>query len=293
MATLKIIQDSDETLSAYLGERCLWTYHYVPPPFIPPSTGGKRGAGQPCFHPVNTPAGYTISLLSPWDHVHHCALWFAWKLIDGVNALEGPAYEPYEPKIVPDGLDLSKTGFTAAYRWEKLDGALLLLGQTECACKLIGERAYAIDLSYKFDAPSDKSVVLDRNPPPTAGYAGLSIRVIREFRHAKYLDADGRTAPPPRGTCTAWQTYSGPIDGGPNRRGGVALMDHPKNPRFPTPTYCIHESESFGFLQCAFLYHEPYTLKPGEPLRLLYRVMVYDGEALEKQLIEWFDDFAR
>ena len=89
MAELKVTQDSDETVSMHLDERCLWTYHYVP-----------IEVGQPCFHPVNTPAGYTISLLSPWDHVHHCALWFAWKLVDDVNAWEGPAYEPYEPKII-------------------------------------------------------------------------------------------------------------------------------------------------------------------------------------------------
>ena len=276
MAELKVTQDSDETVSMRLDERCLWTYHYVP-----------IEVGQPCFHPVNTPAGHTISLLSPWDHVHHCALWFAWKFVDDVNAWEGPAYEPYEPKIILDEFSREETGFTAAYRWEKLDETLMLLGQTECRCKLIGEDAYAIDLSYEFDAPSDKPVVLD-----CAGYAGLSIRVIRPFCFGKYLDADGRTEPPPQGTRTAWHTYSGPIDGGPNLRGGVALMDHPQNPRFPTPTYCIRERNDFGFLQCAFLYHEPYTLKPGEPLRLRYRVLVYDGEALEKKLIDFFDDFA-
>ena len=213
---------------------------------------------------------------------------FAWKFVDGVNAWEGPAYEPYEPEIVPDGLEVSEAGSTAAYRWQKLDGTLLLLGQTECNCKLRGEDAYAIDLNYKFDPPEEAPVVLD-----CAGYAGLSIRVIRTFCFGKYLDADGRTEPPPHGTRTAWHTYSGPIDGGPNLRGGVALIDHPANPRFPTPTYCIRDAGNFAFLQCAFLYHEPYTLKPGEPLRLHYRVMVYDGEAGEERLTEWFDDFAK
>ena len=33
--------------------------------------------------------------------------------------------------------------------------------------------------------------------------------------------------------------------------------------------------------------------KFGEPLRLRYRVMVYDGEAVEERLTEWFDDFAK
>lgn len=283
MTDIRVIQDSNnKDVSLYYGERCLWTYHHIP-----------VEAGQPCFHPVNTPAGYTISLLSPWDHIHHCALWFAWKLVDGINAWEGPAYEPHEPKIVPADFSKLDAGFNASYRWQKLDGTLLLLGRTECNCKLLDSGAYTLDLSYEFTTPGNKPVVLDRNPPPTAGYAGLSIRVVREFRHAEYLDADGRTEPPTRGTCTAWHTYSGPIDGGLNRRGGVALMDHPDNLRFPTPTYCIHESESFGFLQCAFLYHEPYTLNPGEPLHLRYRVMVYDGNIVGEKLKECFDDFAK
>jgi hypothetical protein len=70
-------------------------------------------------------------------------------------------------------------------------------------------------------------------------------------------------------------------------------MDHPDNLRFPTPTYCIHESESFGFLQCAFLNHEPYTLNPGEPLHLRYCVMVYDGDIVDENLKDCFNDFAK
>ena len=127
MAEIRVIQDShNKGVSFYYGERCLWTYHHIP-----------VEAGQPCFHPVNTPAGYPISLLSPWDHIHHCALWFAWKLVDGINSWEGPAYTPYEPKIVPADFAILDAGFNASYRWQKLDGTLLLLGRTECNCKLL------------------------------------------------------------------------------------------------------------------------------------------------------------
>ena len=282
MSDLRATRDPNDAITLRLGERCLWRYNHRP-----------VAAGQPCFHPVNTPAGYPISLLSPWDHVHHCALWFAWKLIDGINAWEGPAYSPYEPSIVPAGLEVGDAGFAAAYRWQKRDETLLLRGRTVCHCHLLGDDAYALDLDYEFRAPGDRPVMLDRNPPPEAGYAGLSIRLVREFRHATYVDTDGRTEPPPRGTRTAWHAVSGPIDGGPNRRGGIALMDHPRNPRFPTPTYTIHESEAFGFLQCAFLYEEPYALLPEEPLRLRYRVAVFDGEAPADRLSDWFNQFAQ
>jgi hypothetical protein len=282
MAPIEVVRGIDDAVVATLAERGLWRYNHRP-----------VAAGQPCFHPVNTPSGYTISLLSPWDHIHHCALWFAWKLVDGVNAWEGPAYPPHEPMIVPLDLDVHGSGFAAAYQWQRRDDSLLLTGLISCDCLLLADGAYALDLDYRFVAPGTRPVLLDRNPPPDAGYAGLSIRLIREFRHARYLDADGRTEPPARGTPVAWHAYAGPIDGGPQRRGGVALMDHPRNQRFPTPTYTIHESEAFGFLQCAFLYQGPYELRPDEPLRLRYRVVVFDGEAPVESLRSWFDRFAQ
>jgi Methane oxygenase PmoA len=213
-------------------------------------------------------------------------------LIDGVNAWEGPAYAPYQTRIVPVSIDPSGAGFVATYRWEN-EGVPLLRGQTICQSRLAGDDMYSLVLDYQFETPGDRPVLLDRNPPPTAGYSGLSIRVVREFRHAKYLDADGRTAPPPRGTPTAWQSYSGPIDGGPQRKGGVALLDNPTNLRFPAPTYCIHESTDFGFLQCAILYQESYLLQPSDPLRLRYQVILFDGEASAAKIQSRFDEFAQ
>jgi hypothetical protein len=262
--------------------RLLWQYHHTP-----------VAAGQPCFHPLNTPAGHTLSLLSPWDHIHHCGLWFSWKLVDGVNVWEGTARPPVESRIVPLALEHQDARFSARYRWERNDHPPLLDGGMVCACHYLEPRAYALDLTYQYTTPGPATVLLDRNPPPQAGYAGLSMRFVRSFRHARYLDADGRSEPPTRGTATAWHTFSGPLDGGPQLHGGVALIEHPDNPRFPAPTYTIHERDEFAFLQSAFLYDAPYTLQPGVPLVLCYRVVVYDGEADGELLGRAFSSFAQ
>lgn len=277
------LQEADHgVVSLSLEGRRLWTYHSIP-----------GSSGHPYFHPVATPAGYALSLEAPFDHVHHMGLWFSWKLIDGVNAWEGPTYDPYDPAIVRTALHTRPAGFSAAYRWQRRDGTPLLDGRMGCRCTRRGPHGYTLDFGYEFTAPGDRPVTLDRNPPPEAGYAGLSVRLIREFRYATYVDADGRDTPPPRGTHTAWHGYAGPIDGGPGRRGGIVLMDNPHNPRFPTPTYTIHEAQEFAFLQCAFLYHEPYLLVPGAPLRLHYRVYVFDGAAVRPEIESCFADFAQ
>jgi hypothetical protein len=281
MNAIELSANDEGIVTATLAGRDVWRYNHQP-----------VAAGQPCFHPVNTPAGYTISLLSAWDHVHHTGLWFAWKLIDGLNAWEGPAYPPYETRITPTGLAISTSAFTASYAWHAQDGRLLLTGKVTCDCASLDDSAYAIDLVYEFSTPAGEPVLLDRNLPPTAGYAGLSFRTIREFRHGLYIDAEGQTTPPARGTPSAWHAFSGPIDGGPKRKGGCALMDHPNNLRYPAPTYTIHEEEAFSFLQYAFLYDEPYLLQPGEPLHLRYRVAIFDGDVNADNLQKWFDSFA-
>lgn len=278
---MRLEHEAGTVLASAQGGRLVWQYHHTP-----------VAAGQPCFHPVNTLAGYTLSLLSPWDHIHHTGLWFSWKFIDGVNVWEGPARPPVESQIIPLALEVQDSGFLANYRWERADGVALLNGTLLCQSRVRGENAYTIDLLYRFLTPGAQPVLLDRNPPPQAGYAGMSMRYIREFRHASYLDADGRSSLPERGTPTRWHTYSGPIDGGPQRYGGAALMDHPANPRFPAPTYSIHEREEFSFLQYAILYNAPMLLQPTESLDLRYRIVVYDGLADADMLNAAFDEFA-
>ncbi|MGH2550133.1 MAG: PmoA family protein [Thermomicrobiales bacterium] len=281
MQAIEFTFTDEKSVTASMNGYELWKYNHIP-----------DASGQPCFHPVNTPAGHTISLLSPWDHVHHAGLWFAWKLIDGLNAWEGPGHPPYEVRISPIRLEPHEAGFEAEYEWHSQDGRVLLNGTTTCESHALAADAYAIDLSYEFATPGDKPVLLDRNPPPISGYGGFSFRPVRAFREAKYIDADGRTEPPDRGTPTAWHAYSGPIDGGLNWFGGIALMDSPGNPRYPSPSYTMHESQDFSFMHYAFLYDEPYELEPGTPLRLSYRVVVFEGGLADNRLQEWFLEFA-
>ena len=88
----------------------------------------------------------------------------------------------------------------------------------------------------------------------------------------------------------AWCDVSGPITGAAltgrsldqepgdtllDRLAGVAILDHPANPRHPTPWYT--GSGAGNFLNAALLFHEPMTLGAGAALTLHYRVLVHDG----------------
>ena len=62
----------------------------------------------------------------------------------------------------------------------------------------------------------------------------------------------------------------------------MVVLDHPDNPRFPTPWYASNRADTYGegwanFVNAAFLWDEPLTVEPDAPLQLRYRVLVHDG----------------
>jgi hypothetical protein len=65
--------------------------------------------------------------------------------------------------------------------------------------------------------------------------------------------------------------YNGLIAGEPV---GLALLDHPDNPRHPTPWYVIR-SPVMGYMNAALLNDEPMNLEPGGRMTLRYRVIVH------------------
>ena len=66
----------------------LWQYVY----------GGKP---KPFFHPVRTPAGFTLTLFEPHDHIWHRGLWFTIKFINGENFWEEPESGDFGAQVTP------------------------------------------------------------------------------------------------------------------------------------------------------------------------------------------------
>jgi hypothetical protein len=143
------------------------------------------------------------------------------------------------------------------------------------------EGVYAVDWTGTFEAVQE--VFLDRTPLPWepggqvwGGYAGLSLRLAGNLAERQIMTSDGlvveMTDDRYRGRHAAVD-YSGLVDGKP---AGIAILDHPKNPRAPTPWYVIRSAE-MSFFTPAVLCYEPMTLRPGERLVLRYRVLVHPG----------------
>ncbi len=87
------------------------------------------------------------------------------------------------------------------------------------------------------------------------------------------------------GTMVRWIDYTGPLGGD---WGGLAMYDHPSNPRYPTPVRIHPELPYFSL---AIVQNEPLTVTADSPLQLFYRTLVHDGHPdaeKNEQISHWF-----
>ena len=84
------------------------------------------------------------------------------------------------------------------------------------------------------------------------------------------------------GKRSEWADYSGQINGEPV---GVAIFDHPSNPRHPTywhaRAYGLFATNIFGLHDFE---NDPardgsLSIKPGQPLRFRFRVVIHPGDS--------------
>jgi hypothetical protein len=231
--------------------------------------------GKPFFHPLRLLDGTELTRSRPADHVWHHGLWWSWKYINGVNYWEPDkksgaylgATEVVSVRAVPNKDDSAKIEMELSYHPQK--EAPVLTEKRTLAVSAPDEKGnYVIEWTGVFTA-GEKDVELNRTPiagqpggVAWGGYAGLSLRMPAALTNWTFTG----TANAERGE---WVDFSGPTGG------GVAIVDSPQNPRYPTGWYLI---QRMPFFTPAFLYREPYTLSAGKSLKLSYRVIMHTGK---------------
>lgn len=250
---------------------------------------------KPFIHPAFTASGTPLTCLEPSDHVWHRGLWFSWKYLNGVNYWEETSdgaqdgiteFVPHEEVVArPDG---ARIATRLCYR--PPGGGVVLDESRVVRFGLPGpDGAYTLDWTLTFTA-RDAAVVFERTPPAEkswGGYAGLSWRAARSLGSWRFQDSEGRAGQAGHGQRARWADLSGVADGGRGLAAGLAIFEHPSNPRHPTPWYGVLK-EGFGYLNPAFLFHEPFRLEPRANFTLRYRMLLHDGWGDPKRLEdEW------
>ena len=229
---------------------------------------------KPCVHPLTTPAGHVLSGFEMSDHVWHRGLWFTFKFVNGTNFWEEHA--PYGVQVSrsqpvcelsdPHELRIShRLKWTSEATGPVIDEARVLTFRGDGV----------IDWATQLRATQD--VILDRTPYTTwGGYGGLAFRSARALHDVNFLLPGGETVGALAGQSHAWTAMQARVDGDAERYVSIGMIDHPANPRWPSPWYC-KSGNGFNYMNPALLFHEPMSLKEGDALRLRYRVMFRDG----------------
>jgi len=271
----------------------LWRFNFSP------------ALDTPYVHPLNSPDGKTLTWDKPPDHPWHHGLWFSWKFINKVNYWEmdsktgRPAgrtsWKVIKVEAADDGSARIELVLTYMPNGEGLP--ILTEKRTIEVSAPDAEGVYAVDWSGVFEA--ETTVLLDRTPLPGepdgqswGGYAGLSLRLAGGLDERQVMTGEGPVIGMPddryRGRHAAVD-YSGLLDG---QAAGIAMLDHPQNPRAPTPWYIIRSAE-MNFFSPAILCYEPLTLRPGERLALRYRLLVHRGRWDAARLQSEYQKFSR
>jgi hypothetical protein len=233
---------------------------------------------KPCFWPLYTPAGRQFAGFQMSDHQWHRGLWFTIKYINGANfweerppfGIQRTLSQPHCKFVSHESIQINHS-----LRWTSQATGDVFEESREIVFALRPDGFRSIDWSTTLTALDD--LLLDRTPYTTwGGYSGLTFRASREFHGSSYLLPDGQTSQALLGTSHPWALLRGIVDGAPDARIAVGLIDHPKNPRSPMPFYA-KAGQSYDFMNAAFLFHEPMKVSRDQKLAFRHRLLYRDG----------------
>jgi hypothetical protein len=275
---------------------------------------------RPYLHPIRSASGKIVNRSFPagqipgetTDHPHHAGLFYGHGDVNGYNywAIQNvptPASQADATmgRIVLKQVLSAKGGkesgsIDVVLTWLKPDGKPLL---TETRKMTFYAHPTLRIIDFDFDLAAIDTVVFRDTKEGT--FAMRMATPLEEpplkaatgpARTGKLVNAQGgEREANVWGKRSEWVDYSGELDG---ERVGVAMMDHPENPRHPTywhsRGYGLHSINPFGVSD--FLNDKTQngsmTIEPGQHIRFRYRVIVHPGLA-PPRLAELYQDYAK
>jgi Methane oxygenase PmoA len=273
------VKFSPSDVAVNVDGKAFTTFHYgddANKPFLAPlrSASGKIVTRH---FPMETVAGETT------DHLHHRGQWFSYDDVNGVKFWENdPSYKhPNMGRIVvrkADWKDGDRSGtLTASLEWRGPDQKPLILETREMVF-YSDPKLRTIDFNITLAAAQDLTFGDTKE-------GAFAIRLDDRFtmkKGGKMMNAEGAdNMANIWGKKSNWVDYTAMIDG---ESLGVAMFDHPSNPRHPTywhaRDYGLFALNPFG--QKAFdpkMEESHWKLPAGQKLVFHWRVVIHPGDA--------------
>lgn len=262
---------------------------------------------KPYLHPIRSASGKIVSRQYPManavgetkDHPHHRGLWFNHGDVNGVDFwMSDPlARNDNNARIALVKVREVKGGkkqghITADFAWTDPKGNVLLKEARTMTFYAEPDRR-SVDLDILLTAATE--VTFGDTKEGSFGIR-LADPLTEKAGTGLMRNAEGKTTEKQVwGRPSPWVDYAGTLDG---EALGVAILDHPSNPRHPTHWH----SRAYGlFAANIFGLHDFYNdknkdgslkLKNGETARFRYRVIVHSGDAEKANIAASFLKFA-
>jgi len=288
------IVEADKKLRVEINGKLFTEYNYKDVP-------------RPFFYPVIGPTGSNITRHWPMkegldegddkrDHVHHRSLWFTHGEVNGHDFWgEGSG----SGKIVHDRFVKVESGsrvgvIESKNKWVAKDGKVVC---TDTRTHRFYNRpgGQLMDFEIMIHASEGKVVLGDTKEGSMAIRLAPTMRVEGKVAKGHIINSEGDEDKSAWGKRAAWCDYYGPVEG---QAVGVAIFDHPKNPKHPTwwhvRTYGLFAANPFGVHDFE---KKPkgtgdITIPAGESLTFKYRFYFHKGDEKQGQVAKYYREYA-
>ena len=287
-SAVKLKEDNGRLLVT-VGDKPFTVYHF--------GDSDGRPFVRPYFYPVKAADGADVTsdqVLTGGDHPHHRSLWVSHGDVNGADHWSFQQKpEPKQRHVAFKKLD--GDSFVEELEWETKGGTGVLLKETRTVrFFLFDDGQRGIDFLLALTPAGTQRVTFGDTKE-----AGLcAVRVTKSISDKPTLtNSRGQSGEKQVwGKPAEWCDLSGPVNGKPY---GVAVLDHPKNPRHPATWH----AREYGLLAAnIFGLHDfdknvkqgtgDFTVEPGKTVTFRYRVVIHTGDGESAKLDDKFRDYA-
>jgi len=269
-----------------------------------------QGYAKPIVYPIFGPGRIAMTRNfpirkdvpgEPTDHPHHKSLWLSHGNVNGED------FWLEKGKIVHQRIQSVDTNprrivITADNRWVNRQGKTVCTDTTRVGFLELANGARAIDYDITIHAShgpvtfgDTKEGFMAVRTHPALQLTGDPKRGVTAA-NGQAINSRGVKDKAMWGQQAEWVDYSGKIDG---RLMGLAMFDHPGNPRHPTfwhaRDYGLVAANPFGVSDFTKQKERSgaLTLAAGQDLRFRYRIVLHRGDAKEAGIAKLYEEYGK
>ncbi|MCX7014121.1 MAG: PmoA family protein [Candidatus Sumerlaeota bacterium] len=261
---------------------------------------------RPFLYPIVAPTGDSIVRNypmktdvpgEPTDHVHHRSLWYGHGSVNGVDFWGETSKSG---KIVHDKFTRMESGMNvgtleAVNKWVAPDGKVVCEDTRTIRFYAADPTVRVLDFDIRLQATNGPVTFGDTKEGTMAIRLAPPLQLKGKGAQGHCLTSEGVRDKDAWGKRAAWVDYYGPVN---DKVVGVAIFDHPANPRHPTwwhaRDYGLFAANPFGIHDFE---KKPagagdFPIEAGKEAAFRYRFYIHSGDTEQAKVGEKYKEYA-